>query len=140
MKAANQFLFLSVFILIVATFYGCTKNRGCTDAFAHNFDNTADKDNGSCVYSRTFWDDSIPTGGWIDVWVANIDTIPEDLIYEGRITINYPTVPGCNDAGLVFAPREPGNYYYEIENDKGNLSNGWLPFRIESCRMFEVDY
>lgn len=32
---------------------GCTKNEGCTDASASNYDSSAEKDNESCIYDTT---------------------------------------------------------------------------------------
>jgi|GEM_PF-3092648 len=42
--------FMAVACLVSITLNSCTKKEGCTDIAALNYDNEADKDDGSCIY------------------------------------------------------------------------------------------
>ena len=113
----------------------------CTDPFAVNFCSGAHVDNGTCEYARTFWDDYADTG-WIDIWVADFDSIPFTYIYEGRITTFHPNgTPDCLDAsGTVQVSRRPGVYSVEYENDQGNIFIEEVVFRNDDCRLYEINY
>ncbi len=159
----SKAIFGILVLLAALTGFNSCKKRGCKTPCASNYDQSAEKDNGSCractdpiainfcpnvphddgecLYQRTFWDDYDGTG-WIDLWVADVDTFPFVYVYEGRIDSFYKdTVPGCNDPGPTVAVyRRAGTYEIEYENDQGNLSNGFVIFRPEGCRLFEIHY
>ena len=136
-----KIIFLPLASLLCAVFVlaSCAKPRGCTDPVAFTYDAEAEKDNGTCMYQRSYWDNHAQ-GGWIDLWVAESDTPGSPLIYEGRIIDFQSETPDCDDRALLWTARRPGEYYYETENDQGNILFGWVPYREEPCRLYELEY
>ncbi len=59
---------LVVIMMLCISFVGCTK-RGCTDPKAKNYDESAKKDDGSCIYIRDYR----------DAWVGFYDGTKEDI-------------------------------------------------------------
>ena len=60
--------FIYLFFTITIIFSSCTKEQGCTDQIAINFNSTAEEDDGSCIYSFVggYWiTQSITTEGSI---------------------------------------------------------------------------
>jgi len=113
---------------------------GCTVFGAYNYCPEADDDNGQCLFVREFYSD-VSDQGWIDVWVSdsadnsNIST----LNYEGRLS-SFPTlIPDCETSDSTLSIiRRPGEYYYEVETETGQLEWGWVIFREEVCRLLDV--
>lgn len=50
--------FLPIFVIVSLIFLGCEKKRGCVDQDACNYDPTAEKYDGSCIYPPTWYKDS----------------------------------------------------------------------------------
>ena len=70
--------------LVLITFTGCQKEKGCTDPNAFNFDSAAEKDDGNCVYG----DDSEDNSGNL---IINNETSDSYFLYfngEYKKTIN----------------------------------------------------
>lgn len=59
---------LVVIMMLCISFVGCTK-RGCTDPKAKNYDESAKKDDGSCIYIRDYR----------DAWIGFYDGTKEDI-------------------------------------------------------------
>lgn len=113
---------------------------GCTDIVADNYCSEAQVDNGKCLFKRQFYSD-FPDHGWIDVWVA--DSTKEHpgahLVYEGKITLFPKNIPECENRDSVLQiTRMPGEYYYEVESQTGQLIWGYAVFRREGCRLLDV--
>lgn len=162
MKSTKLLLSLAFSALAIFTFEACNRTgcmsdvpcvdnfnakakkegncRGCAVFGAYNYCPEADVDNGQCVFVREFYSD-FSEHGWIDVWVADSASNQnlEQLRYEGRIA-NFPSViPNCatSDSTLSVV-RRPGEYYYEVETETGQLEWGWVIFREEGCRLLDV--
>ncbi|PJB13750.1 MAG: hypothetical protein CO118_12205 [Flavobacteriales bacterium CG_4_9_14_3_um_filter_32_8] len=55
----NIFLLIPiVFVVAIITLFGCSKKRGCNIETACNYDNTAEKYDGSCTYAQKWYQDS----------------------------------------------------------------------------------
>ena len=67
MKNSMKVLMAAMLISIILT--GCTEREGCTDANAKNFDPSAEKNDGSCIYKKK---------GCMDTWALNYDATAEE--------------------------------------------------------------
>src|SRR6185436_2910193 len=56
-------------ILISEIFTGCIEREGCTDSNAKNFDPSAEKNDGSCIYKKK---------GCMDIYALNYDATAEE--------------------------------------------------------------
>lgn len=87
---------LILFVAVLPLLYSCSKKwHGCTDYIAINFEEKAEKDDGSCVYTKlTFYADSTqyPASPLdrIEIKVGSVDV--------GTITSVFP-IGGPNDCG-----------------------------------------
>ena len=104
------YLLLSLFVVLIS---GC-KKEGCTNANAINFSTDADKDDGSCTFSKVvFWaryneyQDGIFT---YDVTSINLTAGGSSV---GNITSVYGSAPACSAGGCIT---------YQI---KGSSSVSW---------------
>lgn len=113
---------------------------GCTKFGAYNYCPEADVDNGQCFFIREFYSD-VSSEGWIDVWVADSveNSNVEQLVREGRLSSFPSSIPDCeaSDSSLTVI-RRPGEYYYEVETQTGQLEWGWVLFREGGCRLLDV--
>ena len=93
-------------ILAVLVVNGCKKKTGCTDSSATNFDSSAQKDDGSCVYKGNvvFWNDVASSLGIVTVVMGDNTS--------GNITLDYTPTPGCNSAGCFTYTNKPGTYSF----------------------------
>ncbi len=76
---------LFVFAIAATTmFYSCSKEKGCTDATATNFDNDAEEDDGSCVYP-----DNNSGNQKVENNITSNTTWSSDVVYQlsGRIVV-----------------------------------------------------
>jgi len=112
MKSPKLNLFLAAMLATGLFFAGCTKEQGCTDSTAINFNPDAEEDNGSCIYdnSTTISDDGNGTG--TTTWTADKIYILDGFVFvnDGDVlTIEPGTVikgrpgTGANASALIVA-------------------------------------
>ena len=137
---ATKPILLFAIAISTSVFTSC-KKRGCTNPNAINYNFDAEKDDGSCMFERTFWC-NVDTLGWIDVWVSEFDSLGSKMLYEGKIKAFHPGgAPTCKASGTVTATREPGIYEVELENDQGEVQVlSGVNFRDDGCRVYKVNY
>lgn len=63
MKTKNLLLITAITVGLGSVLTSCSKEEGCTDVTAENFNPEAEKDDGSCTYNEDTPDTSTPTGG-----------------------------------------------------------------------------
>lgn len=113
---------------------------GCSVFGAYNYCPDATENSGNCLFIREVYSD-VDSEGWMDVWVADSadNSNVNNLNYEGRISSFPALIPDCeaSDSSLTVL-RRPGEYYYEVETQTGQLEWGWMIFREEGCRLLDV--
>ena len=93
----KKLVFISFFVtmLLCISFVGCSK-RGCTDPKANNYDESAKKDDGSCIYDyRYAWIGTYDGTKTTNSWVMTIDDEEEE---DGFGYVSYEIGP--NDVTL----------------------------------------
>lgn len=130
-------LLLVLFLLILITLTGCglfEKKKGCTDIKALNHDFSAEKEDGSCMYSKaifyaSFFSPFPPV------------TVTVDGSTVGTITAAYPTGPGnCSVPGVATYQFQEGNQVDWIATDQaGFIFSGVLsPKSSQDCILVKV--
>jgi hypothetical protein len=115
-----RIIILLLALFSFATIMSCKKKRGCTDSKSLNFDVDADKNDGSCRYSKvTFY---AKYGAYSGIPIMSIDvTVDGNMI--GSINAVYPNGPGnCAAQGTV--PFTFGSGKTSDWNTVVNLANG----------------
>lgn len=51
--------FIPICLLLLPAFFSCSKEEGCLDPNATNYDYDVKKSNGSCLYDMSFWTDDV---------------------------------------------------------------------------------
>ncbi|MEM7035812.1 MAG: hypothetical protein AAF570_02460 [Bacteroidota bacterium] len=116
MKPINtlfSFLLLATFVCVL-TGSGCQRTEGCTNPEADNYDPTAEKNDGSCIFINRITVSDVDGNGVGEdvVWTADNEYLLDGLVYvnEGQtLTIEAGTVikgklgQGSNAAALIVA-------------------------------------
>lgn len=137
---------------------GCMKDAACVDNYdpratkegdclgcnipgAFNYCPEASLNNGQCLFIRQFYAND-GTEGWIDVWVSDSAYASDIgfLAYEGRISQFPSGIPDCEQTdSTLMVLRPAGDYYFEVETQSGRLYSGWVVYREEACRLWDLD-
>ncbi len=91
-------------IALVALCSACSKQNGCTNENAINYDPSAEVDDGTCQYngSIVFWNH-------VDDGLCEV-AISVDGVAVGVITQDYPGAPNCGQNGCVTFVGKPKTY------------------------------
>lgn len=118
-----------VLVVCLVSFSSCKKKEGCTDSSALNFDNTADKDDGSCTYkgSITFWTASSSFG----VITVNLNGT------SALVTSYYTGVPSCSANGCATFQQNPGDYYFTASDGSTSWS-GMVHVGSKGCNTLQL--
>lgn len=90
----NPLFVLPMFVLAVAA----CKKEGCRDTLASNYDGTAEKDNGSCLFESKlqFWQDESANNGLLANGSEMLYYYVDDELLGSTTTATfYDTVPDC---------------------------------------------
>ena len=95
--------FIYLFLAIAFIFSSCTKEEGCTDSLATNFNVDAENDDGSCIYG-------FAGGEWIT----------QSILVSGSITASMMGVP-ILDSTINYTETNPDSLdpYKLVMNDNG---------------------
>lgn len=143
MKFSSICFSLFAFAILIASI-GCEEliESGCTDSKALNHDFIAEKDDGSCYYSRvTFYS---KWGSFNGINIAKVD-VSVDGNFMGTITKVFPNGPGnCSSQGNVAYEFNSGervdwNATITLVNGASLVSGGTVsPSRSSECLKVNV--
>jgi hypothetical protein len=98
--------------VILIAFSSCSKEVGCTDPNADNYNFDAVKSDGSCLYNMTFW-----TNSEFGPMIIYIDGVSRDTL---RYTWGQGQEPVCGDRiYAVSISLEPGTHEVFVQSFDG---------------------
>jgi hypothetical protein len=105
-------LFISV-IIITASLLGCSKKKGCTDATATNYDASAKKDDGSCIYADPAAGATVLNDITSDRVLVNTPSpvdylLNKEISVEAKLTIEPGVVIQCSGDGGMYITTASG--------------------------------
>ncbi len=105
-------IFFSV-IIVTASLLGCSKKKGCTDATATNFDASAKKDDGSCIYADPAAGATVLNDITSDRVLVNTPSpvdyiLNKEISVEAKLTIEPGVVIQCGGDGGMYITTASG--------------------------------
>jgi hypothetical protein len=105
-------LFISV-IIITASLLGCSKKKGCTDPTASNYDASAKKDDGSCIFVDPAAGASVLNDITSDRILVNTASpvdylLNKEISVEAKLTIEPGVVIQCSGDGGMYVTTTSG--------------------------------
>lgn len=141
-------LFL-VALTLVGALFSC-KKEGCTEPFAVNYSDDAEKDDGSCVFEGRVmvWFNSVTATDLVNASIPNVDIVI-DGVMEGSIGMTQFSVgePACGsgDGFLAYVDMETlGTKTYSYVIYKGGtteiVQSGNVGVTANNCQWIELIY
>lgn len=144
MKRFLSFLsILSVSILLSA----CSKDEGCTNPEASNYDNEAIEDNGSCKFEgeMVFWFSQETSAELITEGTETLYFFLDDQeVGEAPTSLFWDEAPNCGAAGSLSVSGDLGsgtsrNFTYRVIDEDGTERwTGIVAFSVNSCSTVEL--
>ena len=129
-----KILFVVTLFVTITTFTNC-KHRGCTSILSCNYDEDAEKDDGSCIYKgkATFWH---KTGSGYGVIIVLV----EGIAGEGYLMSPVPSTPLCGAAGCQTNNLCPGTYNYNASEESPGTKtwNGSFTVTENGCLTIQL--
>jgi hypothetical protein len=129
MKKGMTFLFSLVLMSTVLVMDSCKKDRirGCTDPDSTNYDEFANKDDGSCRYEgfAVIWYDEAASAGLTeDGATALTFYLNEEVIGSSAASVFWAAAPDCGDNGSISITEDMGkdktkNYTLSVKDQDG---------------------
>lgn len=118
-----------LFLGILLSFLTGCKKEGCTDYFADNYNQSAKKDDGSCVYSEKviFWQDASTSQNLVNAGITGLTLyIDGQLIGSCLSSVYWTGAPSCSQSGNFNAQIDMGHNMtklitYEIRDNNGTV-------------------
>ena len=121
-------LALSASVLMLGSMTSC-KKEGCTDSYATNYDEKADKDNGTCTYTASvqFWYNKSTSDALVALGVTNLKYyIDNQLIGSTAADVFFTGDPSCTQSNVIRKSVDLGtsvtkSFTYKIVDDAGDV-------------------
>jgi hypothetical protein len=134
---------LSVSILLSA----CSKDEGCTNPEASNYDNEAIEDNGSCKFEgeMVFWFNQETSAELITEGTETLYFFLDDQeVGEAPTSLFWDEAPNCGAAGSLSVSGDLGsgtsrNFTYRVLDEDGEERwTGIVAFSVNSCSTVQL--
>ncbi len=122
---------ITTLLVIAVVFSSCSKNKGCTDKNATNFNSSATKDDGSCTYSAyiVFWYNSQTASHLASDGYTSIKcSINGSVVGTSPSNASFNSAPTCGQSGslsitqtLVNTTSQTVNYVITDANNSSNV-------------------
>ena len=150
MKKAVFFLGSFIFIIGLILIGSCdNKVRGCTDPDSINFNEVAEKNDGSCLYEgdAVFWyDEGASTGLTNDGATALTFYLDGEVIGSSATSVFWASAPDCRENSSISVTVDMGsdksrNYTLSVKDqDNFEYWNTTLPFEANTCMAIELTW
>lgn len=148
MKTAER-IFISLFFIL--SIMGCHDNRirGCTDPDSINFNQLAERDDGSCEYEgeAVIWYGETASQGLInDGATALTFYVNGDVVGSSATTVFWAQEPNCGENGSITITRPLGrnksqSYNLSVKDQDGiEYWNTTLTITGNTCLVFELTW
>ena len=142
----KRILTLASLSLLMLTSIGC-KKEGCTDIAAINYENSANKDNGSCIFEgeAVLWYDQSSSQSFLFSGISSLKFyVDETLVGSTDASVYWTNAPECGENGSITVTKELGNsksktFTYKVENNFGTIvESGILNISANSCEAIKI--
>jgi hypothetical protein len=140
MKITN--LILGIVLIGTIAFTGCKKEQGCMDVDAFNYSDTAEEDDGSCIFKGSvafYYDEATSTNLINDGATSLTIKVDGSVIGSYATSVFFTGTPDCSTASVVFVEKDLGtdkskSYSYSIKDDRGHeYWSGTVTFDANTC-------
>jgi hypothetical protein len=125
----------------------CTKEQGCKDGNAVNFDSEAEEDDGSCTYEGqvVMWYGEAVAGSLVENEITSLTYyVDGQIVGSSAASIFWTSAPTCEQNSSITVSKDLGNssnlsYTYSVESDAGEVIwEGIANFTANTCTSLEL--
>ena len=144
----NKFILLGFLsVLFLAT--SCSKEQGCTDSDAVNFNSLAEEDDNSCQYEGriVFWYNQSCADGLIGDGATSLTySVDGQTVGSSASNVYWTGAPDCGQDASVTVTKDLGNvktqsYSYSVVDQTGfEYWTGTINFNANTCTSLELEW
>ena len=138
-----KFIKIIIVFVIATAISACSKNKGCTDKNATNFNADATKDDGSCTYSAyiVFWYNQQTATHLANAGYANIKcSINGSAVGSSPSNVYFSSAPTCGQSGsfsitqtLTGSTSQTVNYVITDQSSGYTIWSGSVSLTSNTC-------